>query len=397
MINRRRGLGLAQVCFAVLNLTWAASLWAAEPCGGIHLESGVVKAGKALPAKTDLQGDDLVCAKAVGAALVARSQIRSITVAVKVASDKRNYGVLAAAAWTKVLVGAGIPEARVSMIVPTLAPGSPSEVSIAYREPAPRPVALVQAMTGKVQSGPDPTKLGPASTGTQLVQGDVVSTDKGAVARLALADGSFVSLLGDTMIKLGRVELTADLKRAVRLDLLKGKVEAIADSKGAGSSFDIVTKTAIAGVRGTKFRVGESDSGATIVETVEGKVELKSELGAKQVVIVEAGHAAEVDSKGTASPPRPLLAAAAVDSPLSGEVERSQALKWQAVANAKTYRVEIAADGELATRLQVVVVAATILSIPKEIVSGHWFWRVTAVDSGDVFGLPSKTYSFSLR
>ncbi len=382
---------------AGLTLCWGGIANAAEPCGGVRLDSGVVKTGKALPVKTDLAGDDLACAKAVAAAIKERAQIRSITLAAKVPSDRRPDGTAMAAAWTKVMVAAGIPEARISSIVPTSAPGTAAELSIAYREPTPRPVALVQAMTGKVFTGQDAAKLGPAANGTQLIQGDIVHTEKGAVARLALADGSFVSLLPDSMIKLGRIELTADLKRAVRLDLMKGRVEAIAEPKGSGSSFDIVTKTAIAGVRGTRFRVGELPSGSTGVETLDGKVELKSEVGEKQSVVIEAGKTAEVDHKGNATPPRPLLPGAQITAPLSGEVDRSVALIWQPVPGSQSYKIEVAADGELATQLRVYSSTSPGLAMPKDLPAGHWFWRVSAVDTGDVVGMPSKTYSFTVK
>ena len=385
------------LCAIAASSLWAGSAWAAEPCGGIKLDNGQLKAGKALPAKPDLAGDDLACVKAIGAALQARPQIRSITVAVRVASDRRQEGALIAAAWAKQLVAAGIPEARISTMVPTVAPGTATDVSVAYREPTPRPVALVQAMTGKVSAGADVAKLSPASTGANLIQGDVVSTDKGSVARLALADGSFVSLLPESSIRLGRVELTADLKRAVRIELLRGKVEAIAEPKGSGSSFDIVTKTAIAGVRGTRFRIGDTPSGAMGVETLEGKVELKSETGAKESVMIEAGKAAEVSVEGKATVPRNLLPAALVEPPYSGELPPTGKVQWKAVPGATGYKVEIGADGELATAFKVFAVTATELPLPKELTSGYWFWRVVAVDASGVAGFPSKTYSFSLR
>ena len=392
---------LAATMLLAAALAAAASLGprsaqAADPCG-VRLDGGQVKSAKPLPARADLAGADLACATAVATALKERTTIRSVTIAVRVASDKRGDGATIATAWTKLLVAAGVPEARISTIVPTSAPGTPTELTIAYREPTPRPVALVQAMTGKVDVGPDVAKLTAAVAGTTLTQGDHVSTDKGAVARLALADGSFVSLLPGSTVKLGRVELTADLKRAVRIDLIKGKVEAIADPKGTGSTFDIVTKTAVAGVRGTKFRVGDSAAGTTSVETLEGKVELKSEVGAKETVVVEAGKAADVDSVGKASAPRDLLKAPVITAPLHGAVERTVKLTWQPVEGAKGYKVDIGKDGELATGLRVLSTPGPELALPAELSAGHWFWRVAALDDGDNTGMPSRTYSFVVK
>lgn len=144
------------------------------------------------------------------------------------------------------------------------------QLSIALREPMPRAVALVQALTGIAQAGPELGKLGPVAVGSQFIAGDVVTTDEAAAARLALADGSFDALRGETTLRIGRVELTAELKRTVKLELIKGQVEAIAEFKGAGSSFDVFTTTGLAGVLGTRLRVRMLSSGGTGVECFRG-------------------------------------------------------------------------------------------------------------------------------
>lgn len=373
----------------------ARSATAADACGGLRFENGAVLASKPLPASPTLTGPALECAKAVGAALAARTQLRGVTIAARVPADRRADGAAIAAAWTSALTAAGVPAARISSIVPSGAPGTPPEVSIAFREPQRRPVALVQAMTGVVKSGAEPTQLVVAGKGTTLAQGDIVQTGKASVVRLALADGSFVALGADTEIKLGRVELTKELKRAVRIDLIRGKVEAIAEPQGQGSSFDVVTRTAVAGVRGTRFRVGVAEEGATAVETVTGAVELQGSGGTKGVVMVEAGKASRVDAAGTPTKPRDLLPAVTVTGPLKGFVTRAVVLRWTAVPGAKGYRVDFGADGEIATEQQRFEAAGPELTLPSALPAGHWFWRVVAVDADGFEGLPSKTYSLT--
>ncbi len=368
---------------------------ATDACGGLRFENGVVVAPKPLPAVAKLTGPALDCAKAVGAALAGRAQLRSVTIAARVSADRRADGATIAAAWMGVLTAAGIPAARISSMVPTGAPGTQPEVSIAYREPQRRPVALVQALTGMVKSGTEPAQFAIAGKGTTLSQGDHVQTGKASFARLALADGSFIALAADSEIKLGRVELTKDLKRAVRIDLIRGKVEAIAEPQGQGSSFDVVTRTAVAGVRGTRFRVGVADEGATAVETVTGAVELQGSTGSKGTVMVEAGKASRVDASGTPAKPRDLLPATSVVGPLKGFVERDVVLRWTAVPGAKSYWLDFGADGELATEQQRFAATTAELALPSTLPPGHWFWRVIAVDADGFEGLPSKTYSLA--
>ncbi len=381
---------------ALAALLWAVPAAAASPCGGIRLDDGKVRAGAALPATAKLAGPALACAEAVGKALQERPRLRSVTIAARVPSDRRAEGTAIAAAWAQVIAKAGVPEARISTIVPTAGPGTVPTVEIAFREPQPRPVALVQAMTGMVKVGADPKALGPADKGTRLTQGDHVRTGPGSVARLALADGSFVALLPQTLIKLGRVELTRDLKRAVRIDLIEGKVEAIAEPRGKGSSFDVVTRTAVAGVRGTQFRVAVGEAAATSVETVTGAVELQGREGDKGKVMVVAGTASRVDAAGTPSKPRKLLPATTVEGPYFGPVQRDAALRWKAVDGARAYQVQFGGDGELATEFLTVDTAETSLRLPANLRGGHWFWRVAPIDADGFVGMPTKTFSFEL-
>ncbi|MBM4346134.1 MAG: FecR domain-containing protein [Deltaproteobacteria bacterium] len=367
---------------------------AAEPCGGLRLDATTVQSGQPLPVKATLAGDDLACAAAVGALLKARPAVRSVTIAAKVPIDRREVGAQAAAAWTKALVSAGIPEARISTVIPTTNPGTPPQLRIAFREPTPRPVALLQATSGAVQAGPDLDKLGPAAIGAQMVSGDVVVTGAAASARLALADGSFATLGSDSAVRIGRIELTSDLKRAVTLQLVKGRIEAIVEYKGKGSSFDVLTTTALAAVRGTRFRVRHLAAGGTGVECLHGRIELQATLGSRASVLVLAGQSARVDAAGNVSPATALLGRPQPQTPLMGDVARTNALAWLPVTGATQYRVDMAGDGELVTRARSYTVAAASLPMPADLPAGHWFWRVTAIDAAETIGIPSKIYSF---
>lgn len=369
---------------------------AGEPCGGVLLQDGLVKTGAPIAATLLAQPADLACAQAVGAALKARSGLRSVTVAVRVPESQRldGTGLKVAVGWQKILEAAGIPGPRISTLVPALMQGQKPLVTIAYREPkGRRPVALVQAMTGSVKVGPDALELTDARQGDKLAARDFVRTGPASAARLALADGSFVSLLADSQIRLSQVQLNKELKREVHIDLQRGKVEALADYKGPGSRFDIATATAIAGVRGTHFRVGLRADNKTAVETLKGTVELAAPKTRKAVMVV-AGNAAVVDAKGEPSPPRALLGPAEILGPLAGTLSVGTVLEWVSVGGAKTYRLEVGKDAEFVSEVHVYRLQDHEWAIPPNLPAGQWFWRVLALDDEGFVGLPSKVHGF---
>ena len=167
-----------------------------------------------------------------------------------------------------------------------------------------------------------------------------------------------------------------------------------AEFKGKGSSFDVLTTTALAGVRGTRFRVRHLLAGGTGVECLQGRIELQAIVGSKASVVVEAGQSATVDATGNVSAPMPLLGRPQLLAPLSGDLARSVPLSWQALSGAAAYVVELGGDGEMVTQLRSYSVTVPTLAVPAGLPAGHWFWRVTAVDKAETTGMPSKIYSF---
>lgn len=384
--------------------TWLVAAWlpasaarAGVPCGGVTLDEGAVRTGAALPARASLVGEAGVCAAAVAQALKARPRLRSVTVAVRVAAPQRALGAAIADAWSKVLIAAGIPADRVSAVVPSAVPGAATTVELAFREPAgQRPVALVAAATGSVQSGATVTTLTVAAVGTRLAVGDHMATAPAASARLALADGSHVAVFAASLIRLGRLELTSELKRAVGIELLRGKVEALAEFKGAGSAFDITTRVAVAGVRGTRFRVATNEADRTRIECLRGVVDVRATQGKRQSIRLTAGHATMVDAAGIPTQPVALLPAVRPVSPLRGGALPGVQLTWQPTAGAARYLLDIAADGEFATQVTTIDTATPTAAAPPSLGPGKWFWRVQAQDPSGFVGVSSKTYSFDL-
>ncbi|WP_426752652.1 FecR family protein [Myxococcus sp. Y35] len=363
------------------------------PCGGLRFESGRLLFGRPL-APQGAQTD--ACLQHVAEALQARPAIRSVTVAAKLPDADRldGRGLAAAKRAADVLVAAGIPRTRVSAVAPPSMQGEPAQLQLAYVErPAQPAVARVRAASGEVEAGATEAQLQPRTVGDSLYPGELLRTGADAQAELALADGSVVRVVADSLVKLGAVELTANLQRKVQLDLLRGTLETDAAAGGAGSIFEVRTRGAVAGVRGTRFRVASQDDGTSRLETLEGKVALSA---AQAEVEVAGGQGSRAKPGMPPEPPRALLTAPALVGPRGGAFPAAPKLSWRAVDGAATYRVELARTADFAAGVQTYGSPSAELAVPGP-GEGKWFWRVMAVDPDGFVGFPSKIYTFDVQ
>ncbi|MBJ6762534.1 FecR domain-containing protein [Myxococcaceae bacterium JPH2] len=383
------GAGLA------LGLLATPALAAPVPgaCGGLRFENGRLETGSVLAPRGP---QTEACLKEIAEALKARPAIRSVTVAARLPDAERleGQGLAVARAAADVLVNAGVPRTRVSVVAPPSAPDAPGQLQLAYIERAPLPaVARLRAASGDVAVGPNPAELRPRVTGDALYTGELVNTAKGAQAELALADGSVVRVAQESLVRLGTLELTAQMQRKVQLELLHGTVETEAAKGGVGSVFEVRTRGAVAGVRGTRFRVSAQGDGTSRLETLEGKVALAAERGE---VDVNGGFGSRAKPDHAPEAPRALLAAPLLGTPRGGTFPTAPKLTWKAVQGASSYRVELARAADFATGTEVQVAPGLELTVPPAL-TGKWFWRVLAVDADGFIGYPSKIYTFDVH
>jgi hypothetical protein len=363
------------------------------PCGGLRFESGRLETGSPLaPGGPQTEA----CLRYVAEALKARPAIRSVTVAARLPDAERldGRGLAVAKAAADVLVAAGVPRTRVSVVAPPALPGEPGRLQLAYIERPGQPtVARVRAASGDVAAGPSPTELRPRLVGDALYTGELVRTAAGARVELALADGSVVRVVEDSLVRLGALELTAGLKRKVRLELMRGTVETEAASGGEGSVFEVRTRSAVAGVRGTLFRVSAQEDGTSRLETLEGKVALGAEQGEVEVA---GGQGSRAKPGSPPEAPRALLVAPVPSGPRAGTFPTPPTVTWRPVTRAKAYRVELARAADFVSGVQTYEARGTELGVPGPR-EGKWYWRVLAVDGDGFVGFPSKIFAFDVR
>lgn len=223
----------------------------------------------------------------------------------------------------------------------------------------------------------------PAEAGAQLGPGTRLLTGDSGSAALGFADGSRVQLRPDSELGVRRsADLAAGAGSTVQLELLRGSVDSLVTPRSSPASrFEIDTPSAVAAVRGTRFRV-RADERATRSEVIEGRVVFGNSAGQH---LVGAGHGSSAAPGEGASAPRPLL-----PPPPPGQALFADRLPinlpFPALEGASAYRVQISASPTFDTVLsdrsgpRAAVVAGATLP------DGDYQVRVRAIDDAGFEG-----------
>jgi hypothetical protein len=143
--------------------------------------------------------------------------------------------------------------------------------------------------------------------GDVIAQGALVKTPKGCEVGMTLDDGSVVSLLPGTLVRVKTLRKTSlEKSPEVELELLGGRVDVDVPKRQAGDApYQVRTPSSLAGVRGTKFRVAfDEEQHNSQVEVNHGNVAargsadmtIKSVLDNMGVAISASGVAGDVES-----------------------------------------------------------------------------------------------------
>lgn len=127
---------------------------------------------------------------------------------------------------------------------------------------------------GDVTAGPVGGALQKVKRGTALAPGSVIKTGEGARAELTFPDGSVVRVGPTSELKLEAAGFDSTTKTVkVEAEVVGGKAWAkVATLVGDDAQFKVKTKNAVAGVRGTIFRVNVEQDQATVVKVYNGSV-----------------------------------------------------------------------------------------------------------------------------
>ncbi|MDP1827856.1 MAG: FecR domain-containing protein [Archangium sp.] len=374
--------------------------YAADRCGGVKLEGGSIRLGKPVTEEWVKTAEGKGCLQDLVKEVERYRLVRAITVAAIVTdADRANgKGLAGAKAIAAAIVEAGMPKARVFGLAPAPQRGEALGISLRFVERAPEDVvARVAAVGGSVFLGAEEASLKPAEPGMPVLVNELVKTGPNAKVTIHLKDGSGIEVKPESMIKMPVLQISPT-ERQVKIEVLSGGIVADVRKATQQSRFEASSRVSVASVRGTVFRFGVEDDGATRLETLEGLVAITPAATPNATPIeVPAGQGTVVSAEGKVSPPRPLPGAPLVTSPLKGPLGGEARFEWQPVADVASYRVEIARDADFLVEARSAnVTQVNTLSWAEALPKGKWFWRVTGVNGDGFTGPTSKVYAFTV-
>ncbi|PKN70232.1 MAG: hypothetical protein CVU54_06400 [Deltaproteobacteria bacterium HGW-Deltaproteobacteria-12] len=190
--------------------------------------------------------------------------------------------------------------------------------------------AKVTALQGSAQA------VCPGQKGTKkliinnlLKAGCEVSTGDKSRMELLLPDNSIVRFADNTSFKIMQVDARDSGKRDVKIFMSIGKIWSnVRKSLGGKGGFEVSSVNAVAGVRGTVYRMDVEDDKSALVKVYDGEVSVAAASGKKDQQAPVAG------------PPKPVAGPTAVAGPKPVSME-----EWVYIVKSMQ-QIRIKADGQ---------------------------------------------------
>lgn len=290
--------------------------------------------------------------------------------------------------WPKVMALNKIPHDRVLPVHTRIR----IPVELMRADPAP---AVVTHITGNVRVKPADGAFRPLAMGEHITGGETVLTGPRSFASYRLADASLINQQPSTRLVFGRLAAYGDTGMvATELDLQDGRLEANATRQvGPAGGMQVKTPIAVAGLRGTAFRLNVDAEGKTLRgEVLAGAVGVKAQ---HSEVVVPAGQGTLARAGRPPAPARPLLPAPEVIA----LPKRIRALpirfSWQRDDAARAWRAQIAADAGFSQLLLEEVTDRPSVEWDHALPDGRYVLRLRAVDADGLEGI-NRDHPFEL-
>lgn len=167
-------------------------------------------------------------------------------------------------------------------------------------------------------------------TNDMIQAGCIVTTGADSRLELALPDRSLVRFAEKTKFKLISADVTDEGKRSVGISVGVGKVwmNVRKSLQGGDDKFEVSCQNAVAGVRGTVYRMDVENDQSAQVKVYEGEVNVAAASGALQAAVMTVG------------PPKPV----AGPTPVAGPKPVSM-VEWGYIVKSMQ-QIQISADGK---------------------------------------------------
>lgn len=231
------------------------------------------------------------------------------------------------------------------------------------------------------------------SVGQQLGAGTVLNTGENSKLNIKLADGSIVSMQPNSTLTLDSLSMYSGGGMVdTKLRLQQGKLETEANpAHMQGNSMQIITPSAVAAVRGTKFRVSTDDVSIR-QETLEGKVAL---IAAGEEVGVSKGFGSLSEGGKAPLPPVLLLPAPATTSFASKLEALPVTFNVHAQAGAVAWVAKVSADMQFNNIAATSLSQGSVLSF-NDLPDGSYYLKLRAKDKQGLEGYDA-THAFVLK
>jgi len=234
-------------------------------------------------------------------------------------------------------------------------------------------------------------KLHPLTLATKLVLGDEIRIGDNASATVVFADKSEMVLFKNTIISFDHLSSYGKTGMVdTRIRVIQGKVETNAQkNKGPGSRLDISTPSAISSVRGTQYRVSNSSENVSTVEVIEGEVAVAGDKP-NNIISVTAGLGTRIEKGQAPSKPVELLPAPKITTK-NQLFEIPPIITWQAISNARRYNITLSDNKQFKSILWQTLTDDTKIELPNKLADGKYWYRISAIDSLGIEGIPVDT------
>ena len=222
----------------------------------------------------------------------------------------------------------------------------------------------------------------------RVLQGSTIKSGDKSAVEITFEDGASFFIRSNTTLGLTSAQKKGSFHTTRKLFLQKGNtlVRTI-PMTGARSRFQVHTRNAVAGVRGTEFKTSVDPEETTRVEVLKGAVELEA---MNQKVEVSEGEGSLVKKCEPPLKPRKLLPAPAPVAlePLYRMMPLS--LEFEVIEGALSYRVMLAMDRHFKDVVQEKVIKPSEKLEMTGIDDGTYFLQSLSIDNFGIEGLPSE-------
>ncbi len=162
-----------------------------------------------------------------------------------------------------------------------------------FAQTAPAPAAKLMSMKGSVtiKTKNDP-QFKKATVSSKLSGDTYIKTEAKSTADIMLVGGSVLTVKESSMVLINDMLIKKD-KGKNSIGVCFGKVDVAVKKLSKDETFNVMSPSAVLGVRGTKFEVETLNDGSSVVKVDEGVVQVDGDKGASASVKANQNAAAD--------------------------------------------------------------------------------------------------------